>query len=66
MATAKLDRTMIKVIHLNDKSSDFAYWQSQLYSKHLETMESIRGEYNNWADDTEQRLQRVYRVTKLK
>jgi len=66
MATAKLDRTMLKVVRLNDKSSDFAYWQSQPYSKRLETLESIRNEYNNWTDDTEQRLQRVYRVTKLK
>lgn len=66
METARIDRTMVKVARLTDKSGDFAWWQTQPYSKRLETLESIRKEYNNWNNDTQPRLQRVYRTIKLK
>jgi hypothetical protein len=64
------DRIIKKVItktSLDDKNSDFAYWQSKSYAERLAALEEIRNEFNNWKyTDAEQRFQRVYRVVKLK
>ncbi len=63
-------RTIEKVItkvNLNERNTDFAYWQSKSYAERLDVLEEIRREYNNWKySDAEQRFQRVYRITQLK
>jgi hypothetical protein len=66
MEASELDKTVVKIMKLNEQTSDFAYWQSQPPIKRLEALESIRTEYNNWKYGTEQRFQRVCRITKLK
>jgi hypothetical protein len=65
MKASKLDKTVVKIMKLNEQTSDFSYWQSQPPIKRLEALESIRTEYNNWKYGTEQRFQRVYRIIKL-
>ena len=54
----------IRVVKMNDKKNDFAFWQSQPNEARLEALESIREEYNNWKYGSQQRFQRVYRVVK--
>lgn len=66
METPKLDKTVVKIMKLNEQTNDFAYWQSQPPIKRLEALESIRTEYNNWKYGTEQKFQKVYRIIKLK
>jgi hypothetical protein len=56
---------MEKVItkhRLNEKQTDYAYWQQQSPLKRLEALEDIRKEYNSWKYVTEQGFQRVYRI----
>ena len=64
------NRTIEKVFSkttLSERKSDFAYWQTKSYAERLAALEEIRQEYNNWKyTDAEQRLQRVYRIVKLK
>ncbi len=58
---------MEKVVHivgLNEKKTDFIYWQSQPPWKRLAALEEIRKEYNTWKYVTEQGFQRVYSVVK--
>ena len=59
----KVDRNVVKIIKLENTSSDFSFWQTQSFEKRLETLEIIRNEYNN---ASQQRFQRVYRITKQK
>ena len=61
-----IDKTAVNVSRIADESRDFAYWQSQPYSKRLEALEMIRQEYHRWTNDAEQGFQRVYKVTQLK
>jgi len=49
---------------INRQPTDFAYWQAQSYEKRLAALEEIRREYHGGTDGSEQRLQRVYRITK--
>ena len=49
---------------INRQPNDFAYWQTQSYEKRLAALEEIRREYHGGTDDSEQRLQRVYRIAK--
>ena len=53
-------------IKKNEKSTDFQYWQSQPFEKRLETLETIRQEYNSWKYATQPGFQRVLTVTKRK
>lgn len=65
----KTEREIAKVVSkvaLKNQSSDFNYWQSKSYAERLTALEEIRREYHQWKYDAEPRLQRVYRVTKLK
>jgi len=55
----------IKITKIQDKQTDFAYWQSQPYAKCLAALEQIRADYNQWKYDAKQGFQRVYKVTKL-
>ncbi len=62
----KIVRVAVKT-KLNEKSSDFSFWQSRSYAERLGALEEIRREYNDWKySDAEQRFQRVYRIVKLK
>lgn len=51
-------------LDINRQPTDFAYWQTQPYEKRLAAVEEIRREYHGGTDDSEQRLQRVYRIIK--
>jgi len=65
-----MERKIVKVAvktKLDEKNSDFSYWQSRSYAERLHALEEIRREYNGWKyTDAEQRFQRVYRIVKLK
>ena len=57
---------VVKIGKLTDKNSDYDYWKEQHPVKRIETLETIRREYNNWRySDVERRFQRVYRIVKL-
>ncbi len=49
-------------VSLKQQPTDFAYWQSQPYLLRLAALEEIRQEYHGWQNDTQPRLQRVYRI----
>jgi hypothetical protein len=51
-------------IGLNDRKTDFAYWQSQSGQAQLAALEQIRQEFHQWKYGAEPRLQRVYSVVK--
>lgn len=51
---------------LKDQPSDLAYWLTRPIEERMETLEEIRQEYHDWKGDTPARLQRVYRIVKLK
>ncbi len=53
-----------KKISIKEQVNDFIFWQARSYEERLSTVEQIRQEYHGWKDDTEQRLQRVYRIIK--
>jgi hypothetical protein len=65
--TAQTPRTIAPVVRkfkLTEQPSDFAYWQTQSYEARLAALEEIRREYYGYTDETEPRLQRVYRIVK--
>jgi len=60
------DKTVVRITRLEDESGeDLTYWRSQSYYQRLMALEEIRSEYNNWKYGAEQRLQRVYRITRF-
>ena len=60
----KVDRTAIKKVKIGDPKNDFSFWQKQPFQYRLETLESIREEYNRWKYGAQQRFQRVYTIIK--
>ncbi len=60
-----IDRNALKITDLYSKENDFKYWQTQPIEKRLETLEELRMQYIIWKYGTEQRFQRVYRITEL-
>ncbi len=62
----RIDRRAVKKVKIEEAQNDFLYWQSQPYEKRLETLESIRREYNSWKYVDQQGFQRVYTVVKQK
>ena len=66
MAMSTINRLTVRKIKLADEKSDYSYWVNQPVEVRLETLESIREEYNNWKFHDQQRFQRVYRVIKQK
>jgi hypothetical protein len=55
---------VVRIIGLQEKDTDFAYWQNQTYEARLEAGEKIRQEYHQWKGDyVESRLQRVYTIS---
>ncbi len=61
-----MDKTAIKVVKMDQSTSDFAYWQTRSFEERLHTLETIRNEYIAWAYDTKPGFQRVYRIIKQK
>ena len=55
----------IKIKSLNDSSNDLAFWKTQSYEDRLKALESLRRQYTIWKYGTEQRFQRVYKITEL-
>jgi hypothetical protein len=56
---------MEKVVHitqLQDKQTDFQYWQGKSYLERLNALEMLRTQYINFLNDVEPRLQRVCKV----
>ena len=61
-------REIVKVdrkVNLREQPTDFAYWQSQTPVARLEALEAIRREYHGWTDETQPKVERVYRIVKL-
>ncbi len=54
-----------KKVSMKKQPTDFAYWQTRSYEARLAALEEIRREYHGWDDESEQRLERVYRIIKL-
>lgn len=61
-----MEKIITKKIKLHQKSSDFKFWQTQPYQFRIDTLESIRHEYNQWRFNAKQRFQRIYRIVKQK
>jgi hypothetical protein len=62
---------VINRIKLQDKQSDFAYWQSRNPAERLTALEEIRKEYPSWKyanqknnENVQPGFQRVYRIVK--
>lgn len=55
---------VVRKVKLREQGNDFAYWQTQSYEARLAALEEIRQEYYGYTDETEPRLQRVYRIVK--
>ena len=53
-----------KKIDIECQQSDFSYWKKLPCEKRLASLEEIRREFHGWKDDSEQRLQRVFRIVK--
>jgi hypothetical protein len=66
MSDGSIEKVVTKV-HLKDQPSDAEFWRTKSYAERIGAVEEIRLEYNRWKyPDAEQRLQRVYRIVKLK
>ncbi|MBI9052046.1 MAG: hypothetical protein JEZ00_21710 [Anaerolineaceae bacterium] len=62
---------VVKRVKLQDKETDFAYWQNQPYADRITALEEIRQEYHAWKtsgqedkENVQQGFQRVYRIIK--
>ena len=67
LPTATKQRTIAAVyrkVSLTQQPTDFAYWQSQPYAARLQALEDIRREVHGWNDESQPRVERVYRIVK--
>ena len=55
-----------KKVKLQERRSDFAYWQSQPPEKRIAELERIRMEYHGWTEETRPRIQKVVTIIKRK
>lgn len=58
---------MKRVISIQDRKeskSDFSYWKDVPYHKRIEAIEILRAQYLYLNKNVQQRLQRVYTITK--
>ena len=62
-----LDRTVVSVTVLGEEDplEETRYWRSKSPAERLMALEILRMRMGNY-DNTQSRLQRVYRITKLK
>jgi hypothetical protein len=58
----RMDRTSAKIFKKGEEPKSYEYWLAQTPTKRLEAIEFLRQQYYG----TQSRLQRVYRVIKLK
>lgn len=58
----KMDKSSVKVFKKGQEPKSYEYWLTQAPKKRLEAIEFLRQQYHG----TQSRLQRVYRITKLK
>jgi hypothetical protein len=63
MHERRIQRTIRKRA-TSEMPGDFAFWRSQPVSSRIETLESIRSEYNSWKYGAQSGFQRVYRIIK--
>lgn len=61
-----VDKTKVAVYKKGEEPDDVLFWLTRSPEERLKALEQIRAEYNQWKYGTEQRFQRVYRVTKRK
>lgn len=61
-----IDRAKIAVYKRGEEPSDVIYWLSRPVIERILNLEEICQEYNLWRYDSQQRLQRVYRIVKRK
>lgn len=57
-----MDKTAIKILKIDEVTSDFAFWQTRPYEERLAALESIRNDTIKWAYDIQPGFQRVYRI----
>jgi hypothetical protein len=57
-----MDKTQVKIFKLGEEPKSYEYWLTQSPEKRISAIEYLRKQING----TESRLQRVYRITKLK
>ncbi|MCA0363918.1 MAG: toxin secretion, membrane fusion protein [Bacteroidetes bacterium] len=57
-----MDRSSAKVFKIDEEPKSYEYWLTQSPQKRLEAIEFLRQQYHG----AQSRLQRVYRITKLK
>ena len=55
---------VVKIVKMCDKNNDREYWLSRPIEERLEMVEELRRDYYGENYETEQRLQRVYRIIK--
>jgi hypothetical protein len=58
---------MIKVVHkgsMRTAGNDLEYWLSQPETARLEAIELLRQQFMSYQGNVQQRLQRVYRITR--
>jgi hypothetical protein len=58
----KMDRSSAKVFKKGEEPKPYEYWLTQSPQKRLEAIEFLRQQYHG----TQSRLQRVYRIIKIK
>jgi hypothetical protein len=62
---------VVHKVGLQERNTDFSYWQQQPYEARLAVVEEIRREYHAWLDSQQKGsinvqpgFQRVYRIIK--
>ena len=53
---------VVRIIQLQDRQTDFQYWQGKSELERLNALEMLRSQYINSLNDVEPRLQRVCKV----
>ena len=53
---------VVRITQLQDRQTDFQYWQSKSDLDRLNALEMLRTQYINFLNDVEPRLQRVCKV----
>jgi hypothetical protein len=49
-------KPVVVKVNINERKTDFAYWQTQSYEARLAALEQIRVEYHRWKYDAEPSL----------
>ena len=66
MAKQRRIATVVTKKKLDEPQSDLAYWLSQPPEARLAALEEIRQEYIRWKYDVQPRLQRVWKIVRLR